>query len=276
MSPVFRALLETVGVVGLAAAGVAVARWCSAWRRPWWLTGYVISLLLMLIIAPARWFPRLEQWPPFAWIMAGRLEFALLAPVVALLLTTPLSRLPRRRERVLLAALMVICIAVYSVLPFLLPVFNCRDLAGFQTTVDADGVCLQSNSYTCGPAAVTALCQIGIEADEGVLAIAAHTTQVAGTPTDSLCLAIGAEYAVDCRQAYFQTIDELKGREPVIAVVKYAFLIDHYVTVLEVTDSTVVIGDPLEGRAELTYDQFTGKWRQCGITFDGVSAAGGP
>jgi predicted double-glycine peptidase len=171
---------------------------------------------------------------------------------------------------------MITCIAVYSVLPFLLPALNYRHLAGLETTVDADGVCLQGNSYTCGPAAaVTALREIGVEADEGRLAIAAHTTHVAGTPSDSLCAAIRKEYGVGCRRAYFLAVNELKGAEPVIAVVKYAFLIDHFVTVLEVTDSIVVVGDPLVGRVEMSYEEFGKKWRRCGIVLARVPDAEG-
>lgn len=241
------------------------------------MSGYVVSLLLLIVIGTARWFPQLELWPPFAWVMAGRLEFALLAPAFTVLLTILSSRLPRKREVILFAALMVICTIVCSILPFLLPAVSCRYLAGLKTTVDADKVCIQSNGYTCGPAAaVTALRRLGVPAEEGALAIAAHTTRVAGTPTDSLCLAIGAEYGIHCRPAYFRAIDQLRGKGPVIVVVKYSFLIDHYVTVLEVTDSTVIVGDPLEGRVELTYAQFAKKWRKCGIVFDEILAAGVP
>ncbi len=269
MSPVPQAWIETAGVVGLAVAGVVAGRWCSARGRSWGLTGYAVSLLVLVVIGLARWFPRLESWPPFAWVMAGRLEFALLGPVFALLLTILSSRLPRKREALLFAVLMVVCTVVNSILPFLLPAVSYRYLAGLKTTVDTDGVCLQSNGYTCGPAAaVTALRRLGVQAEEAALAIAAHTTRVAGTPTDCLCSAIRAEYGVGCRPAYFRTIDELRGKEPVIVVVKYSFLIDHFVTVLQVTGSTVVVGDPLEGQVELTFAQFARRWRKCGIVLD--------
>ncbi|MBN1361847.1 MAG: hypothetical protein JW993_14720 [Sedimentisphaerales bacterium] len=269
MSPFVQALIETVGVVALAAAGAAAGRWCSTWRKPWWVSGYVVSLLVLVVIATARWFPQLESSLPSAWVMTGRLEFALLAPVFTVLLTTLASRLPRKREAILFAALMVVCTVINSILPFLLPALNYRYLLELKTTVDADGVCLQSNGYTCGPAAgVTALRRLGVQAEEGTLAIAAHTTRVAGTPTDSLCSAIRTEYGVVCRPAYFRRIDELRGKEPAIVVVKYSLLVDHYVTVLEVTDGTVIIGDPLAGRAELTYGEFARKWRKCGIVLD--------
>jgi predicted double-glycine peptidase len=42
-------------------------------------------------------------------------------------------------------------------------------------------------------------------------------------------------------------------------------MVDHYVTVLEVTDSEVVVGDPLDGLDRMSYDEFRRKWR-----FEGV------
>ncbi|NLZ05389.1 MAG: hypothetical protein GXY19_09475 [Phycisphaerae bacterium] len=266
MSPVVSAFLETLGVVALAGAGVLSGLRCSRWRQPWWLLGYVAPLLLMIAISLSRWWPRLEQHPPFEWVMAGRVEFALLAVICTLLLTTPLSRLSRRRDRVWLSILMVVCVMNLSVLPFLAPAMNYHELASLQTTVDYGGVCIQGTGYTCGPAAaVTALRVIGIEAEEGELAILAHTTRFTGTQPDVLCHAIMERYGVPCRQVHFCSISELCDRVPVIAVVKFAFLIDHFVTVLDVAESVVVVGDPLQGRIEMTHEEFTSRWRRYGI-----------
>ena len=50
---------------------------------------------------------------------------------------------------------------------------------------------MQSNGYNCGPAAaVTALRRLGLPAEEGELAILAHTSSAAGTSCDTLCTAI--------------------------------------------------------------------------------------
>jgi predicted double-glycine peptidase len=201
--------------------------------------------------------------------MAGRTEFALLAPACTMMMTSLLSRLRRRGEQVLLAILMVVFVAGQSVPSFLMPAFNYRELSELKTLVDVDGVCIQSTGYTCGPAAaVTALRRVGVKAQEGDLAVLAHTTHMTGTPTDVLCDVITARHGVSCRQVHFRAIEGLRDCVPVIAVVKYAFLIDHFVTVLEVTDATAVVGDPLEGRVELTRDQFAHRWRKCGIVFD--------
>ncbi len=272
MSPILQAYLETFGVICLAVLG-AVAGWrCSKLRRPWWLAGYFGPLLVICVIGLARRSPELELKPPFAWAMAGRTEFALLAPVCTLLLMTPLSRLGHKRQRILMAVLMVAAVGQASVVPFLSPAFNCRYLETLQTMVDPDGICLQSNDYTCGPAAaVTALRQIGIEAHEGQLAILARTTRFTGTPPDSLCLAIRNRHGISCRSVCLREVDDLRGKEPFIAVVKYSFLVDHYVTVLHVGDSTVLIGDPLAGQIEMTHEEFSRKWRRCGILFEATA-----
>ena len=253
----------------LAVLGVLVGRRCARWRHPWWLVGYVVPLAIVISISLSRWFPWLElQWP-FRWILAGRTEFALLAVVYTLLLTTLVLRLSRKRERILLSVLMVACVFSQSALAFLMPAFNYRQLTDLQTLVDGDGVCLQSNGYTCGPAAaVTALRQIGVEAEEGELAIWAHTTHMTGTQPDVLCQVIEKRYGVSCRQAWFRDIDALRPCVPVVAIVRFAFLIDHFVTVLDVTDSAVIVGDPLVGRVEMTHEEFAKRWRRCGIVLD--------
>jgi predicted double-glycine peptidase len=41
--------------------------------------------------------------------------------------------------------------------------------------------------------------------------------------------------------------------------------VDHYITVLDVTDKKVIIAGPIAGRYENTYEQFRNKWRFVGI-----------
>ena len=269
MSPITRALIETAGVAVLAIVGVVLGRWFSRLRSRAWVIGYAVPLLLIAIIGIARWMPHVEQVPPFRWIMADRSEFALAALICTALLTTPLSRLPHKRQRFGVASFMILSAVYFSVLPFLTPALAYGQLSRIETTLDGDGVCLQSNDYTCGPAAaVTALRRLGVSAEEGELAIRAHTSWAAGTPPDSLCAAIRAKYDVACRPAYFHSIRQLRGKEPLIAVVKFSFLVDHYITVLSVTDSEIVVGDPLLGKTKLTHEEFEQKWRKCAIVFE--------
>jgi len=275
--------LKTIGVLALAAAGAVVGLRAGRWKKPWWLVAYVVPLTLILAIVLARRFPRLEFLAPTAWLMAGRTEFIAFGVAVPVLFGTVVPKLRHKRERLLLWLLVCMYVIAQSALPFLLPAFTRGTLAAIEMTIDRDGVCLQSTGYTCGAAsAVTALRQLGIEANEGELAILSHTSRM-GTAPDLLCAAINRRFAgqgvrAECR--WFGSIGDLRGKEPVMAAVRYRFLIDHFVTVLRVTDSEVVIGDPLVGRESLSYDEFANRWRRYGIMLTrsglGVSRRNGP
>ena len=156
-----------------------------------------------------------------------------------------------------------------SVWPSLAPAFNRKHLSNLRTRINGEGVCLQNTEYTCGPAAaVTALRKLGLPAEEGQLAIASLTSSETGTPADILSEALQKEYGKDGLSAEYRTfknIAELEQAGLTLAVVKFGFMVDHWVTVLEVTDSQVVIGDPLNGLDKMSYEEFQQKWRFEGI-----------
>jgi len=154
--PVALSVLQTLGVALLAIVGAALGRWSSRLRSPWWCVGYVGPFLLLLTVLIPRWVVGLEQFVPFRWALADRTEFALMAFAAMALLTTPLSRLRRRRERVMVG-LFAAFICVYCCLPpFLMPAFNYPLLRRLEPRVSRDGVCLQSTSYTDESATSTA------------------------------------------------------------------------------------------------------------------------
>jgi len=261
--------LETFGVLGLGAVGVVLGRWFSRLPNPYWLSGYFIPLALILLIGLAYRFRALEFAPPFSWLMAGRTEFALTALIGTMVLTTPLSRLPQRRDRLVISILMVWVVFLVSAWPFLAPAFNRDKLASLKTRIDADGVCLQNTDYTCGPAAaVTALRRLGVGADEGEIARLCNTSTAMGTPPDILCRALQKRYGADglvFEYRHFKSVAGLKQPGYTLALIKFAFLLDHYATVLAVDEQTITLGDPLAGKETLTHAEFEKKWRQVGV-----------
>src|SRR5262245_53060525 len=118
--------LEAAVVVGLAFAGYLLGRYFSKRRAPWWVLGYLLPLLPILLFILGRRFPHWEFVPPISWLLAGRTEFALSGFVTAFILTTPLSRLRVPRQRVLILCFVVVFVAIQSVWPFLAPAFNRR------------------------------------------------------------------------------------------------------------------------------------------------------
>jgi Peptidase C39 family len=264
--------LESGGVALLAAGGMLLGAWFSRLRKPYWLLGYFIPFSMILAYALATRNPSFSFIPPVSWMMMGRNKFAIIGFVGSMVLTTPMLKLPNQRDRIAVSLLMICVVAVTSVWPFLAPAFNRSALANISTRIDSDGICLQSTAYTCGPAsAVTALGKLGFKAEEGELAILAHTTSATGTPPDVLALELQKRYGKEgllCEYRVFKDIDQLRACGLTLAVVKFNLITDHYVTVLEVNDHEVVTGDPLSGIVKLSHDEFRGKWRYAGIVMD--------
>jgi predicted double-glycine peptidase len=265
MNPFF----EAIASASFACAGALLGFLFSRLPKPYWLFGYFVPLMLVLAYGVAIHFPTLSFIPPISWMMIGRKKFAVMGFTAAMVLTTPLSRLPQKRDRLVVLLLMVVIAFVVSVWPFLAPVFNRNQLEHLQTRIGTDGVCRQNTDYTCGPAAaVTALRKLGLPADEGKIAILSYTSSTTGTPPDILAEALQNEYGKDgliAEYRAFKSLSELKQAGLTVAVIKFGFMVDHYVTVLEVTDSEVVVGDPLNGLDRMSYEEFRQKWRFAGI-----------
>jgi hypothetical protein len=260
---------ETIAAILFASTGMLLGYWFSRLPKPYWTLGYFIPLALVLIYGVAVHYPPLSFTPPISWMMMGRKKFAILGFVAAMVLITPLSRLPVKRDRGVVFVLMIVIVFFFTVWPFLAPAFNRNQLAHLQTRIGADGVCLQSTDYTCGPAsAITALRKLGLSAEEGNLAILSGTSSMTGTPPDMLAEVLQNNYGRDgllVEYRIFKDISELKKAGLTLAVIKFGFMTDHYVTVLEVTDSEVVVGDPLNGLDRMSYADFRKIWRFSGI-----------
>lgn len=259
---------ETIGVVLVALLGVFLGRVFSRFRKDYWIVGYFLSLLLIVFLAITRYSNSLAFVPPFVWT-AGRVKFVIFSLAVTMGLTTPLSRLPYKFEKVAVCILMVMVVVWFSVLPFLAPALIEGHLANLTTRVDSNGICFQSTGYTCAPAAaVTALRKLGLPAYEGEIAILSHTSPVAGTLPGCLQAALQNRYGAEglrCQYRCFDSIAQLKDAGITLAVVKDAFLSDHCVAVLEVSEKMITVADPVVGKRSLSHKQFEEIWRFSGI-----------
>jgi len=261
--------LETLGVALLAVVGALLGRLCSRLSKPWWTLGYFIPLLIVLLVGLPRFDRGLEFKAPIRWLVSGRTLFAVTGLVTAMILVTPLSRLPRRRDRQMVGFFIVLFVVDASVWPFFAPVLNHSFQASIVTRIDSDGICRQSSDYNCGPAAaVTALRMLGFPAEEGTIAIFAHTSTAIGTPPDVLSSALQKHYGpngLKCEYRHFTSIAELKNGGITLAVIRFGLLVDHYVAVLEITDQDVIVGDPSQGKMSYSHSEFAKKWRFVGV-----------
>ncbi|HZM06033.1 MAG TPA: cysteine peptidase family C39 domain-containing protein [Candidatus Saccharimonadales bacterium] len=265
--------LETGGAALLAATGVALSLWLAKLPKRYWMAAYLVSLLSLGIFGIERYNLRLEFVPPFSWLAAGRMRFILAALAGPILLLTPAAQLPRRRDRRLLGILTGLFLVCFVVMPFFLPALVRKSLARMVTRIDADGVCLQQTSYTCGAAAaVTALHKLGLKADEGAIAIWSRTSQFGVTP-DELADALQSHYGaagLQVRYRAYRTMAELKESGATMAVVKYDVMVDHFVAILGMTNGQVIVGDPLNGKVSYSEEEFSKLWRFCGISLQRI------
>ncbi len=147
--------------------------------------------------------------------------------------------------------------------------FDPSELTG---VVRRDGVCQQTTGYTCGAAAAaTLLAHYGIAADEREMAERCWTNALTGT--DQLCVARGLRQKIagtGRRVAIATTTyDELVTRgEPAMVTIRWSFLIDHWVVVLEANPERAIVGDPLHGLQKYTRAQFLEKYRGVTVTLE--------
>ncbi len=71
--------------------------------------------------------------------------------------------------------------------------------------------------------------------------------------------------AAGCGRGAPGSVAELRSIVPFLAVIKFNIMLDHYVTVLEVSDDGVTVGDPLLGLTKLSRAEFEDKWRFVGV-----------
>ncbi|MFH1719773.1 MAG: hypothetical protein ABIF19_20670 [Planctomycetota bacterium] len=264
--------IETAGVVLVALAGVFLGRLFSRFEKPYWVLGYLFPCVLIAMLVVTRLNNALSFVQPFSWVATGRIKFVVLSLAVSMGLTVPLSRLPHKFEKLIVCLLMAGFVIWFSVLPFLVPALIRDRLSNLITKLDSDGVCRQTTDFTCGPAAaVTALGKLGLLAEEGELAVLSYSSPVTGTLPACLSSALQNRYGADglkCRYRHFDSIDQLRNGSVMLAVVRDAFLLDHCIAVLDVSEDAVTVADPVTGTRLMPHRQFERIWRFCGIVLE--------
>jgi predicted double-glycine peptidase len=260
---------ETVGILLIAIVGILLGRWASVRSTSARIFAMSASFAVVALILVSRQGSLWHTFPFLCPIAASRLRFVLLAFAVTLGLTAPLSQLRSLTSRFVTCLIMSFFITILVSLPFLGPVLIQSDLAASRTRIDMDGVCRQSQPFTCGPAAaVTALSRFGVQATEGELAMQSHTSPIIGTSPWDLYRTLKSNYAsqgIEYSFLHMNSIDQLPADAILLAVVRDAPATDHCVAVLSVHENTITIADPMAGLVNMPRESFTHLWRNCGI-----------
>jgi uncharacterized protein len=262
---------ETLSVFLVAVTCVFLGYKAGGLTSPWWWYVVAAPMLMLALLATAACTSLFDGVGPLLFITAGRARYVILAAAITLGLTTPLSRLPYRVERIAVSAIMVFFVGFFAILPFLAPALVKGDLSRLETRVDANGLCYQSRSYTCGPAAaVTALARFGVSAEEGQIAMLARTNPFSGTLLWTLHAAIKEHYAqgLNCEFRRFDSAADMRDIGVTLVSIREAAFMDHCVAVLNVSDTAVTVADPIIGLEVIPIDYFEEIWRRCGIVLN--------
>ena len=169
----------------------------------------------------------------------------------------------KRKQKLLVIILIVSAVSIS--MPFCViylgpSIWMHYELKKLQTTFSKDGICKQTTCFTCGPAAaVTVLRLLGVEAKESDLAIYSKCTPKGGTTNENLVNAITKLYGakgIECSYLSFVSVEQLKDNCPLIACMHLSSVVCHYTVVLEVTEDKVILGDPIGGKKQWSYDDF--------------------
>ena len=258
---------QAASVILLAIFAGLLGTWLAT--RTWWFLAYLFTWTLLLTIGVARFQPLLAiQWP-ISWIMRDRLQHVVFAALTSVAVVTPLFRSSTPGRKRLAWVLLSVAVLYQAVTPFLLPMLMRDEIAALPTKIDQDGVCLQSTKYTCGPAAaVTILRRMNVYAEEAELASVLHTVPWVGTPAGLLAHTLEERYAdqgVRCQYRRFDSVDDMAGHEPILALMHMRAREDHYVVVLKVHSDGLIIADPMQGKGFCPRDKFEEYWRKVGI-----------
>ena len=89
-----------------------------------------------------------------------------------------------------------------------------------------------------------------------------------GTPPHLLARPLSAaigNQGLTSQYRVFSSVDQFRQAGLTLAVIRYRSWVDHYVTVFDVTNNPVRIGDPLLRSTSLTIAHFATKWRFVGV-----------
>lgn len=268
--------IESIFVILAAFSGVFLGRCLSRIERGVWTLGFILPLSSILLLTAVRYISEPGMLPFFSQLTTGQPKFIILSFGITIGLGTLLYRMTHKVKRCIVYIIMIGFVFYFTVLPVVSPALLEKKLLGLETNIDSDGICLQTTSYTCGPAAaVTAIGQFGLSAEEGEMALLSNTSLRGGTLAWSLHSAIEERYSKDglkCEYRKFDSVSELGEAGITLVIVKEGFLLDHWVTVLDVSDKAVVLGDPGFGKISIKREVFEKVWRFSGIVLRRVSA----
>lgn len=241
------------------------ARWRPRARGAAWIAGPAAAAALWLLFdfscyklrPELMWVVVLRAWPGIEFTAAPVGVFCALLQR-RILKTRPAKDRFARHNGLLLAILLIVA-------QYIAPI--ARPARPNWAEEWKDGVCLQSDGYTCGPAAATIFRLHGIDLSEREVSRQVMLSALGSTPWYLLrCL---RRNGLEARLIWESTPGAIPP-VPSIAAVRLLEAdgtpgIRHFITILAATPETLTIGDPLGGRFTWDYAMARGSYQFTGL-----------
>ncbi|MBN1918946.1 MAG: hypothetical protein JW889_13650 [Verrucomicrobia bacterium] len=235
-------------------------------RGQWWLIGYAVSLLIVIVLNVSRYVPATINTAVGQWLLAGRRDIYLIGIAAIIGIVPCMHKVRPVRTRALLGVFMLVLLTRSSVLPLAGPVLDRAEMAQLPTVFDQNNVCLQTTSYTCGPASlVSALHRFDIKETESNAALETLCNSFSGTRSRDIVDYVNRAYGdrgLHASYRYVASVDELRALGGVvIAEVKSNFWMDHFVAIVGWDGTSPIVADPSYGQFRATEEAFAKTWR---------------
>jgi hypothetical protein len=260
--------IECVCVTGLAFAGLLAGAGISHLGRKTSLAACLASVVCVFVLAGLCRTPGYVESPILFAFVAGRAKLVLLSFIVPFGLASAMPYLVFRWEQWMVIGLCGVAIYVFGVFPFLGSAMAAGGFEGTPSYFDSNGVCRQSTSFTCGPAAgATALRRLGVAASESQLAILGRSCPLIGTTDFDLLRSVETVGAGRVRCRYYPSHAALKldENQVLLAILSQSYFVNHCVAIIGVTEDAVVFADPADGVITLPRSYFESIWSGKGI-----------
>ncbi len=254
--------------IGLAyVTAFALGLWLGRGNRKAFLAAFAAGFALIGVRVVFELAPAIE------YCLSAIYAYTLIQPwwprlAAFLFLGLAITRVKRRLVPVLAAACAGALFIVSGQIVASRALFNpsqCEGVPG------EDGLCQQTTSFTCGAAAAsTLLARFGVQSNEREMALLCWTNDWTGTDRFSICKALhqkldGTPYTPRLITANWERLAEQGSPSlVVISLIKAQGLelgLDHWVVVLDVTETEAHLADPIGGLRSMSRDAFLEDWR---------------
>lgn len=147
---------------------------------------------------------------------------------------------------------------IFLIIPFIKPIISPIKRNNTFENEWKDGVCIQTTGSTCGPSSLATILKFyGIEKTEEEISKKAFTS---GTSTEIWYL-IRYARKEGLKVKVYKNKDIKETETPAIIGTKLGENIGHFITILSIKDNKLIIGDSLEGKKEMTEEEFLKEYR---------------